>query len=44
MFVLTAVFVVNYLPYLVVVTVRVALSTEHLIAQLSLNGYHVLIR
>ncbi|XP_070208870.1 uncharacterized protein [Littorina saxatilis] len=42
MFVLTAIFIVNYLPYLVIVSSRV--HVELLVEKLGLNVYHIVIR
>ena len=44
MFVLTAVFIVNYLPYLIIVSLRAALDMELLVDTLGLNVYHIAIR
>ena len=44
MFVLTAVFVVNYLPYLTLVSLRVAMRLERLVEMLGLNVYHLGVR
>ncbi|XP_076457312.1 uncharacterized protein LOC143291325 [Babylonia areolata] len=44
MFVLTVVFIVNYLPYLLLVSLRSRLGMEVLVAGLGLNGYHIALR
>ena len=44
LFVLTAVFVVSFLPYLVIVSLRSMLELDALVGTLSLNGYHIGIR
>ena len=44
LFVLTAVFVVSFLPYLVIVSLRSLLELDALVGTLSLNGYHIGIR
>ncbi|KAL8623715.1 hypothetical protein ACOMHN_004779 [Nucella lapillus] len=44
MFVLTIIFIVNYLPYLVVVSVRSRLGNDHMVTSMGLNSYHVSLR
>ncbi|KAL8623713.1 hypothetical protein ACOMHN_004777 [Nucella lapillus] len=44
MFVLTVIFIVNYLPYLLLVSLRSRMGLDALVGTLGLNGYHISLR